>query len=162
MTPQWNEPCRARRNAPPDGSRRGRSGDWMPSGVATAGEAGIEAALVSVLRRTRGAVVAVTVVTRVVVTVVTAAVVCAVVAAEIGIRVALVIRGESGREVAAASERASVVTGGAVIRAEALVRAEASVPEASVPEASGSETVPTTTSAGARRAYPSRPQSRRT
>lgn len=124
----------------------------MPSGVATAGEAGIEAALVGVLRRTRGAVLAVlgaavvtvvTVVTGVVVlallivTVVTAAsaVVRAVVAAELGIRVALVIRTEAGREAATASERASVAT------SEALVRSEASV----------SETVSTTASAGERR-----------
>lgn len=122
----------------------------MPSGVATAGEAGIEAALVGVLRCSRGAVLAVArsavLVTAPVVTVLAVAVVCVIVAcviAELGIRSAHPIRVEPGREVASTSERVAVVTAGT----------EAVTAGTRTAEAVTTEAVPTTASAGERRLF---------
>jgi hypothetical protein len=147
----------------------------MPSGVATAGEPGVEAALIGVLRRSGDAVLAVAgpfvpavlvpavlvpgasaTVVRAIVRVREAVVprvpaVSAVVAAELGIRSVLVLGVEPGCEAATATERVSVATAEAtsgMAGAEPVLGREAATEAAT--EAAGSEAVTTTASTGER------------
>ena len=147
----------------------------MPSGVATAGEPGVEAALIGVLRRSGDAVLAVAgpfvpavlvpavcvpgacaTVVRAIVRVREAVVprvpaVSAVVAAELGIRsvlvLVLVLGVEPGCEAATASERVSVATAEAT---SGTAGAEPVLGREAATEAAGSEAVTTTAPTGER------------